>query len=305
MMSKKPMRILEGNAKPFEPFWRCVDAAASDSGEPEIEFYGYISEYSMFDDDITPARFKNDLMTLGRGGPVTVRIHSGGGDVFAASAIRAILMDYPGRVTTRIDGLAASAATYVAMAGDRVLMQDSAFFMIHDPSAIAMGTVDDLKSVIDLLKTIKSGIVETYQAKTQMDAERLAKMMSAETWMTAQEALEMGFVDEVISSRPVSPAFGGFRNVAIMNALDHFHNVPGELLARVMEEGTPAPEGTPTQDEPPTPTLEGDMANEPEEGGNSDAPEAVTDDEPESVRILTTDEAVQELKNYLDVFGPR
>ena len=131
-MAKKPMRVLEGSAKPYEPFWRVVDAAESESGEPEIEFYGYISEYSWWDDDITPAKFKADLLNIGKGGPVTVRINSGGGEVYAASAIRAMIVDYPGQVTTRIDGLCASAATLVAMAGDVVKMQDSAYFMIHE-----------------------------------------------------------------------------------------------------------------------------------------------------------------------------
>ena len=217
-MNRKPVRVLEGNARPFEPFWRVVDEAGSESGEAEIEFYGYISEYSWFDDDITPARFKSDLAKL-EGRPVTVRIHSGGGDVFAASTIRAMLMDYPGRVTTRIDGLCASAATYVAMAGDRVLMQDSAFFMIHNPAAMAYGTEQDLKDAIKLLKKVKDGIVQTYQGKTRMEAEQISKMMDATTWMTAQEAQALGFVDEIVTER------SGARNermrmVGILNCLE-------------------------------------------------------------------------------------
>lgn len=226
---KQPMRIIEGSAKPFEAFWRVRNEAESESGETEIEFYGYISEYSWFGDEITPSKFKADLAAL-EGKPVTVRIHSGGGDVFAASAIRAMLMDYPGKVTTRIDGLCASAATYVAMAGDEVLMQDSAFFMIHNPAAMAYGTVEDLRAAIKLLKTVKDGIVQTYQSKTRMEGDAISKLMDAETWMTAQEAQAMGFVDQVIESR------ANVRNVAILNCLQGYANVPEDVLKMAEEE---------------------------------------------------------------------
>lgn len=225
---KKPMRIFEGAAQPHAPFWGLRNADQTETGEPELEFYGYISEYSWFEDDITPAKFKKDLYQLGGGGPITVRMNSGGGDVIAASVIRSILVDYPGTVTMRIDGLAASAATYVATAGDKVLMQDTAFFMIHDPSIIAWGNEDDLKAAIDLLKTVKSGIIDAYVTKTQLTPEKLGKMMSAETWMTAKEAQEMGFVDEVIGV----PAKGEpLANVAVLNALVDYVNVPEALRA--------------------------------------------------------------------------
>jgi ATP-dependent Clp protease protease subunit len=217
------MRIFEGNAQPHQPFWRFRDAAGSESGEPELEFYGVISEFSWLGDEITPKMFKDDLYTHGKGGPITVRMNSGGGDVIAASVIRSIIVDYPGTVTMRIDGLAASAATFVAMAGDRVKMQDTAFFMIHDPSVMAWGTVDELKAAIDLLKTVKAGIVDAYQGKTKMPAEKIAKMMSDETWLTARDALEMGFIDEIISAPGAKKAP---KNLAIMN----YVNVPVELL---------------------------------------------------------------------------
>ena len=234
-MPKQPIRCFEGNAKPYEAFWRLVDAATSESGEPEIEFYGYISEYSWWEDDITPAMFKNDLASIGKGGPVTIRINSGGGDMIAASVIRAIMMDYGGKITTRIDGLCASAATYVAMAGDLVKMQDTAFFMIHDPSAIAWGTVDDLLEVIEVLETAKNSIIDAYQVKTEMEYEQISKLMSAETWMTAKEAKEYKFVDEVISSKAKSNALA--EKAAIVNVvrqagdLSRYVNVPDALLA--------------------------------------------------------------------------
>lgn len=242
-MNNAPVRCFEGSAKPYEPFWRLVDAEKTESGEPEIEFYGVISEYSMWDDDVTPAKFKADLNSAGKNGPVTVRIHSPGGDVFAASAIRAIIMDYPGRVTTRIDGLCASAATYVAMAGDVIKMQDSAFFMIHDPWVMTWGTVEDLKTAIELLKSIKQGIVETYQSKTKMEAEKISKLMAAETWLTAQEALEFGFIDEVIQSNPSKPY--KTQNMAVLNALHNYQNLPAALRLQITPDD---PQSNPTAD---------------------------------------------------------
>lgn len=222
-MSPKPMRIFEGSAQPHQPFWHFRDALASESGEPELEFYGMISEFSWFEDEISPKLFKDDLYSKGKGGPITVRMNSGGGDMIAASVIRSIIVDYPGRVTVRIDGMVASAATFVAMAGDVVKMQDTAFFMIHDPSIMAYGKVDELKAAIDLLKTVKSAIIDAYQIKTKMPSEKIGKMMSDETWLTAHEAQALGFVDEIISAPGAKKAP---KNLAIMN----YVNVPAELL---------------------------------------------------------------------------
>ena len=266
---KQPIRVLEGSAKPYEPFWRVVDAAESESGEPEIEFYGYISEFSWFDDDITPAKFKADLLNIGKGGPVTVRINSVGGEVYAASAIRAMIVDCPGKVTTRIDGLCASAATLVAMAGDMVKMQDSAYFMIHEPWMMTWGSVDELKTAVEMLKTIRQGIVETYQNKTKLEPEQLAKMMAAETWMTGQKAKELGFVDEVITGS--SKSFDRLQNAAILNALRDYTNVPPDLLKT---------------SEPDPAIAEETLQNPPDEGEDVD-----------------TEREAKSLRDYLDIFG--
>jgi ATP-dependent Clp protease protease subunit len=248
MPKREPVRIFEGTARPYEPFWRVVDAAQSESGEPEIEFYGIISEFSWRGDEVTPAKFKEDLEKLGQGGPVTVRINSAGGEVWAASVIRSIIVDYPGRVTTRIDGLCASAATYVAMAGDVVKMQDSAFFMIHDPWMMTWGTVEELRKAINLLKTIKKGIVETYQSKTELEPEEISRMMNAETWMTAQEALEKGFIDEVISVNAAKP-YKAAQNTAVVNTLRNYANLPEALRSLLQPEESPVdPEPNPEAD---------------------------------------------------------
>jgi ATP-dependent Clp protease protease subunit len=222
-----PLRCFEGTARPHEAFWRIRDAA---DGEAEVELYGWISEYSWLDDDITPKMFKDDLYRAGNGnGPVTIRMNSAGGDVIAASVMRSIIMDYPGKVTVRIDGLAASAATVVATAGDRVLMQDTGYFMIHDPLMVFMMAalnIEELKRIHDTLASVKDGIIGAYATKTGLSREKLSKLMTAETWMSADEAKKMGFIDEIVTS-------GGKKmshNAGIVNALRNYGNVPVALM---------------------------------------------------------------------------
>ncbi|HWR66077.1 MAG TPA: head maturation protease, ClpP-related [Bellilinea sp.] len=274
MNKRKPMRVFEGSAQPYEAFWRLTDATESESGEAEIEFYGYISEYSWWDDDVTPAKFKADLINIGKGGPVTVRINSGGGEVYAASVIRAMLMDYPGKVTARIDGLCASAATLVAMAGDVVKMQDSGYFMIHDPSVLTWGNEEELQEAIDFLAKIKEGLVDAYVNKTKMEPEKLAQMMKDTTWMTAKQAHEMGFVDEVITVG--AKDFMQGTAAGVMNCLRDYANVPPELLASEMEPAIAEEEKTPDP---------------------SDAGEVV-----EPSRKGFDEREVKSLRNYVNVF---
>jgi ATP-dependent Clp protease protease subunit len=233
----EPIRCFEGTAKPHEPFWRFVDAAETDSGEPELEFYGYISEYSWWEDEISPRLFKDQLYANGGGGPITIRMDSGGGDPIAASTIRAIIQDYPGRVTVRIDGIAASAATIVATAGDHVTIQDTAYYMIHDPLAIffmAALNIEDLKRLTDTLQTVKDGILNAYMDKTGLARGRLSNMMTEETWMSAQEAVNLGFVDEIVAKKPKASA--KIANVAFVNALIHYQHVPDALRAQITED---------------------------------------------------------------------
>jgi ATP-dependent Clp protease protease subunit len=316
MPKKEPVRILEGAARPFERFWNLRSAEDSESGEPEIEFYGPISEYSWWGDEITPQLFKDDLEKHGGGGPVTIRIHSPGGDVFAASAIRAMIADYPGMVTTRIDGLCASAATYVAMAGDRVVMQDSAFFMIHDPWTITIGGVEELKTTISFLKTIKDGIVETYQNKTHLDAEELARMMSNETWMTARQAQEKGFVDEVVSVGDEKPFKLQLQNMAVLNCLNSYQNVPEELLKDEVDlNGKDSDDGSQTDEDPVSDGEESDAEDQPlmeveETPGTASADGLVIEveedqsvEDQESARDMQKE--ARELRDYLDIFGPK
>lgn len=187
-------------------FWQVKNEV---NGNSEILLYGPIAgESSWWGDEVTPRSFAEDLESLG-GKDVTVRINSGGGDVFAAHAIHNQLLAYKGRVTVVIDGLAASAATIIAVAGDRIIMPSNALFMIHNP-AIGLSDyygADELLKAAEALNTIKGSIVAAYRKRCKASAEELAAMMDAETWMGAAECLEKGFVDEIQGS--VSPVLNG------------------------------------------------------------------------------------------------
>lgn len=187
-------------------FWQVKNEV---NGNSEILLYGPIAgESSWWRDEVTPKNFAADLECLG-GRDVTVRINSGGGDVFAAHAIHNQLVSYKGRVTVVIDGLAASAATIIAVAGDRIIMPSNALFMIHNP-AIGLSDyygADELLKAAEALNTIKDSIVAAYRKRCKASAEELAAMMDAETWMGAAECLEKGFVDEIQGS--VSPVLNG------------------------------------------------------------------------------------------------
>ena len=187
-------------------FWQVKNEV---NGNSEILLYGPIAgESSWWGDEVTPRSFAEELESLG-GRDVTVRINSGGGDVFAAHAIHNQLVAYKGRVTVVIDGLAASAATIIAVAGDRIIMPANALFMIHNP-AIGLSDyygADELLKAAEALNTIKGSIVAAYRKRCKASAEELAAMMDAETWMGAAECMEKGFVDEIQGS--VSPVLNG------------------------------------------------------------------------------------------------
>lgn len=157
---------------------------------------GVIAEESWFADDVTPAMFKEELFS--GDGPITLHINSPGGDCVAASQIYTMLMDYPHDVTVQIDGMAASAASVIAMAGTRVCMSPTSMIMIHNPFTAAMGDTEEMRKAIQLLDEVKESIVNAYQIKTGLSRTRLSHLMDNETWMNAKKARELGFCDEIL-----------------------------------------------------------------------------------------------------------
>lgn len=126
-------------------------------------------------------------------------INSPGGDCVAAAQIYNMLMDYKGNVTVRIDGIAASAASVIAMAGNTVLMSPVSTMMIHNPATVAMGDHNDMQKAIEMLNEVKESIINAYEIKTGLSRAKLAHLMDAETWMNANKAVELGFADGIIA----------------------------------------------------------------------------------------------------------
>ena len=175
-------------------FWNWV--RNEDTGQRSLYLEGVIAQESWFGDEITPAAFKSELNAGNQ--PITVHINSVGGDCVAASQIYTMLMDYPADVTVQIDGLAASAASVVAMAGTKVCMSPTALMMVHNPWTNASGDAKDMQKAIALLDEVKESIINAYEIKTGMDRQSLSDLMDTETWMNAYRAKELGFCDEVL-----------------------------------------------------------------------------------------------------------
>lgn len=176
-------------------FWEWKNQA-DEGSERVLELYGTIAETSWFDDDVTPQMFHDELFA-GKG-PVTVWLNSPGGDCIAASQIYTMLMDYKDDVTIKIDGIAASAASVIAMAGTRVLMAPTALMMIHNPMTMAYGNQADMEKAIEMLDEVKESIMNAYEIKTSLSRAKLSHLMDSETWMNANKAIELGFADDIL-----------------------------------------------------------------------------------------------------------
>ena len=184
---------------------------------------GTIAEESWFDDDITPALFKEEL--LSGSGDITVWINSPGGDCVAAAQIYNMLMDYKGNVTVKIDGIAASAASVIAMAGNKVMVSPVSMLMIHNPATMAFGDSAEMQKAISMLEEVKESIINAYEIKTGLSRAKISHLMDAETWMNANMAIELGFADEIMKrdtqdeavSLPAASA--SFSRAAVTNSL--------------------------------------------------------------------------------------
>ena len=157
---------------------------------------GTIAENSWFDDDITPKLFRDELMA--GSGDITVWLNSPGGCCVAAAQIYNMLMDYKGSVTVKIDGIAASAASVIAMAGTKVLMSPVSMMLIHNPMTVALGNSDEMQKAIEMLQEVKESIINAYEIKTGLSRAKLSHLMDAETWMDANKAVELGFADGIL-----------------------------------------------------------------------------------------------------------
>jgi len=176
-------------------FW---NFARNDSGESELFLYSSIGEETWYGDEVTPKMFRNELSKIS--GDITVWINSPGGDVFAASQIYTMLKNHAGKITVKIDGIAASAASVVAMAGDETLIAPTGMLMLHNPSTVAFGNKADMEQAIVFLDEVKESIINAYETKSGLSRAKIAKMMDEETWLNARKAKSLGLVDGILFS---------------------------------------------------------------------------------------------------------
>lgn len=182
----------------------------------EIWLYDQIGQ-SFWGDGISAKAFQKELSALGKVSTINLRINSPGGDVFDGFAIYNQLVQHPASIEVNVDGVAASIASIIAMAADpgKLTMAKNAMMMIHDPNGFAAGGESEMLRVAALLKTIKSNLVETYVDRTGNQRGAVDEWMSAETWFTAEEAMQHGFADALAAESAVTACFDAksFRNV--------------------------------------------------------------------------------------------
>ena len=192
------MNLLGKNKKKFWNF------KAVDEKTAELTLYGEISDYSWWGDEVTPKEFKEDLDALGDIDVLNVYINSPGGDVFAGQAIYSMLKRHKAKINVYIDGLAASIASLIAMAGDKVIMPANAMMMIHNPWTWGMGNSNDFRKLADDLDKIRDSMIVAYEKKSALMINEIIEIMDAETWLSAQDCLDYGFADEIEETKEVA-----------------------------------------------------------------------------------------------------
>ena len=201
--------------------WYTIRARTSGT---EVLIYDEIGAYG-----VTAKGFLTELGALPDDAAIDLRLNSPGGSVFDAVAIYNALKRHAGEITIWIDGIAASAASYIAMAGDTIVMPENAFLMIHDPSGLVMGTAEDMRATAEALDKVKGSLIQGYAAKSGKDDGEIATMMAAETWFDAQDALDLGFIDRIAAPVKLAASFDVTR----------FRNAPPELVEAASEPDEP------------------------------------------------------------------
>lgn len=204
-------------------FWNWIRNETNE--ERILVLNGEISDETWFGDEVTPAVFAKEL-NAGTGN-ITVWINSPGGCVFAAAQIYNLLMEYKGDVTVKVDALAASAASVVAMAGTTVLISPVGMLMIHNPMTIAIGDSKEMQKAGEMLDEVKESIMNAYEIKSGLSRTKISQMMDAESWLNAKKAVELGFADGILhDSENTEDKIGGmelesvmFSRMAVTNSL--------------------------------------------------------------------------------------
>lgn len=213
--------------------WYSIRNAAK--GDAEISIYDEIGVYGVRAKD-----FVRGLKAAGDVQSITLRINSPGGSVFDGLAIHNVLKDHKARVTVKVDGIAASIASVIAMAGDRVEMPANAMMMIHDPYGAVLGTASDMREIADVMDKVKASLVTAYMAKSGQDADTIGQMMAETTWLSAEEAVERGFADEMTGAVAIAACAD---TDTLMNL-----NAPEAVLSAFARQPAATPEPVKTED---------------------------------------------------------
>lgn len=256
-------------------FWQIRDSVESNGKELVIE--GEISSETWWGDEATPSELREELSTFS--GDLTVSLNSGGGDVFAGISMYNALKNYDGTVTVRVDGLAASIASIIAMAGDKIIMSPGSMMMVHKPWTFAVGDANELDKVKEVLDQIEKSMLPIYTARTGKSEEEISALLDAETWMTAEEAVEMGFADELIEAKEKVSYSDAIKNLVNGNLAFNMSATKDSMNALV--EKIKAEE-----------TVE--ETEEVEETDVTDTTETETTDDVESEEVSTVDETETE-----------
>ena len=294
-------------------FWKWSNSVSSNNQELILD--GPIASDTWWGDEVTPDLFREELKQ--HAGDLTVVINSPGGDVFAGLAIYNALVNHNGNVTVRVDGLAASIASVIAMAGDKIIMSPGSMIMIHRPSVYAAGTVDDMEKAKDVLLKIEEGITPIYAKRTGLSDEKITELLEAETWMLADKAVELGFADEVSEAPEKQKQDESAQNVMGMNfafsmsAVKQADAKPMQSLveqikAKAEAEAAKATEPTEDATEPETKTDETAVPEaapeaEPTDETEQSAPDEPTDNNPkEDTEMDPKDIAKMQVKEPAD-----
>lgn len=218
-------------------FWNWVRNEAEE--ERTLVLNGEISDETWFGDEVTPKLFQKEL-DAGTGN-ITVWINSPGGDVFAAAQIYNMLMEYKGDVTVKVDALAASAASVIAMAGTMVLMSPVAMMMIHNPMTIAIGDSKEMQKAGEMLDEVKESIMNAYEIKTGLNRTKISHLMDAESWFNAKKAVELGFADGILNAEKSTEDMA--KGTEAEGMMFSRTAVTNSLLSKLI----PKPKGTPVE----------------------------------------------------------
>lgn len=202
---------------------------AKDEKTGELLLYGEIASSTWWGDEVTPKQFKEDLDALGDIETLNVFINSPGGDVFAGQAIYSMLKRCRADVNVYVDGIAASIASLIAMAGDTVIMPKNAMMMVHNPWTIAIGNAEEFRKLADDMDKIRDSMIVAYESRSALMKEEIIDLLDAETWLSAEDCKEYGFCDEIEEAKEVAASLDE-------KYFARYKNAPKELLERKPKE---------------------------------------------------------------------